>query len=307
MNKLYNFQNWISESKDINFSLWLSGLTKKDPSLFDIVDEYIGDKDPTIDLENLLDTLDPGQKKELRSRVEAKISSDSQKAVTTSIQSIDPPRQKTLFKLLIKTLSFLDDVVVEKVPKGDWLIYFTTKKIWREKLANLSTRITSINGYIEKIPGDQKWVKAFWGVKNDGLFCYGFYTKEEFYPIQEVKFNSNFCRYISGLGSRLLWEIKRDFMEVTPDKLSLLMKIKSSVDGFDFPSSDKFSLYAKHLLHFGWYGLGIWDGQKIDPSSFAKIKEEIKERLKSYRWSDKIKISLVANEFWIHLYIQIKQ
>lgn len=307
MNKLYNFQNWISESKDINFSLWLSGLTKKDPSLFDIVDEYIGDKDPTIDLENLLDTLDPGQKRELRSRVEAKISSDSQKTVTTTIQSIDRPRQKTLFKLFIKTLSFFDDVVVEKVPREDWLIYFTTKKIWREKLVNLSTRITSINGYIEKISGDQKWVKAFWGVKNDGLFCYGFYTKEKFYPIQEVKFSSNFCRYISGLGSRLLWEIKRDFMEVTPDKLSLLMKVKSSVDGFDFPSSDKFSLYEKHLLHFGWYGLGVWNGPQIDPSSFGKIKEEIKQRLKSYRWSHKIKIYLVANEFWIHLYIQIKQ
>ena len=307
MNTLYNFENWILESKEINFSLWLKNLSQKDPSLLDIIDEYIGDKDPTIDLENLLDTLDNQKKKELRRRIEAKISKDSPAQVTTSTQEINPVKQKTLFKLFIKTLSFFENVEVEKKPKKDWLIYFTTKKIWRQKLVNLSTRITSINTYIEKIPQDQKWVKAFWGVKNDGLFTYGFYTKEEFYPIQEIKFTGNLSRYISGLGSKMLWEIKRDFMEVTPETIQLLVKIKSSVDGFDFPSSDKFSLYEKHLLHFGWYGLGLWNGRIVDPSSFEKIKEEIKEKLRSYRWSNKVKISLKAQEFWIHLYIQIKQ
>ena len=307
MNTIYNFKNWISESKLINFSLWVSNLTEKDPSLLDIIDEYIEDKDPTIGLENLLDTLNSSQKENLRKRIEDKLSKDSPKQVTTSIQSIDPIRQKTLFKLFVKTLSFIDGIEVEKKPKSDWLVYFTTKKIWREKLLNLSTRITSINQEVEKIPGDQKWVKAFWGVKNDGLFCYGFYTKSEFYPIQEVKFTGNFSRYISSLGAKILWEIKRDFMEVTPQNLLLLGKIKTSVDEFDFPSSDKFSLWEKHLLHFGWYGLGIWKSREIDPTSFEKIKEEIKEKLRSYRWSNKVKISLRAEEFWIHLYIQIKQ
>jgi hypothetical protein len=307
MNTIYNFKNWISESKLINFSLWVSNLTEKDPSLLDIIDEYIEDKDPTIGLENLLDTLNSSQKENLRKRIEDKLSKDSPKQVTTSIQSIDPIRQKTLFKLFVKTLSFIDGIEVEKKPKRDWLVYFTTKKIWREKLLNLSTRITSINQEVEKIPGDQKWVKAFWGVKNDGLFCYGFYTKSEFYPIQEVKFTGNFSRYISSLGAKILWEIKRDFMEVTPQNLLLLGKIKTSVDEFDFPSSDKFSLWEKHLLHFSWYGLGVWSSREIDTSSFEKIKEEIKEKLRSYRWSNKVKISLRAEEFWIHLYIQIKQ
>ena len=307
MNTIYNFKNWISESKLINFSLWVSNLTEKDPSLLDIIDEYIEDKDPTIGLENLLDTLNSSQKENLRKRIEDKLSKDSPKQVTASIQSIDPIRQKTLFKLFVKTLSFIDGIEVEKKPKSDWLVYFTTKKIWREKLLNLSTRITSINQEVEKIPGDQKWVKAFWGVKNDGLFCYGFYTKSEFYPIQEVKFTGNFSRYISSLGAKILWEIKRDFMEVTPQNLLLLGKIKTSVDGFDFPSSDKFSLWEKHLLHFSWYGLGVWSSREIDTSSFEKIKEEIKEKLRSYRWSNKVKISLRAEEFWIHLYIQIKQ
>ena len=130
MNTIYNFKNWISESKLINFSLWVSNLTEKDPSLLDIIDEYIEDKDPTIGLENLLDTLNSSQKENLRKRIEDKLSKDSPKQVTASIQSIDPIRQKTLFKLFVKTLSFIDGIEVEKKPKRDWLVYFTTKKIW---------------------------------------------------------------------------------------------------------------------------------------------------------------------------------
>ena len=114
MNTLYNFENWILESKEINFSLWLKNLAQKDPSLLDIIDEYIGDKDPTIDLENLLDTLDAQKKKELRRRIEAKIAKDSPAQVTTSTQEINPVKQKTLFKLFIKTLSFFENVEIEK-------------------------------------------------------------------------------------------------------------------------------------------------------------------------------------------------
>jgi hypothetical protein len=306
MSDMYSYDKWLVEKKDINFPIWVLNQADKNPSIYEIIDEYLGERDPTVNLESALRSLNKAAKADIKQKIIQKVGTGSSKSISASTQSVSRERGKSLFKLLVKSLGLDQDLKVKKKPKEGWVCYYLTKKIRKEKLAQTIRNFPSLIEHFDKIPPQEEWVKVFWGVRNSGLFSYGYSTEETTIIIQDLPFNGSFYNYISSLGYKALWQIKRDFMGVEPKKYSEIFSIKTTVDNLGIVASRKYSLFDEYTLQFGYYGMGVWHSGELEPSSFFQIKKGIKTLLKSYSWSNKMRISITSKDFWVYVHLKKK-
>ena len=59
-------------------------------------------------------------------------------------------------------------------------------------------------------------------------------------------------------------------------------------------------------ITFGYLGLGKWDNGQVDLGELENIKQNLKNYLIKFKWSDKILISVKPQNLWILVQIKLK-
>ena len=65
-------------------------------------------------------------------------------------------------------------------------------------------------------------------------------------------------------------------------------------------------LVNDRIITFGYYGVGKWDNGQLDSGELMNVKNNLKNFLSKYKWSEKIQISVVPSKFWVYINIKIK-
>lgn len=309
---LKKYFEFIKESEE-NLGKWVDEIYQKDNSIISIIGKYITEKDPTINLISAVNTIDGDKKSELKKDLETYLNGKSSTEVSTSTRENTEEKVKNrgLFKILLKVLTALGlkDKVVKTQKWEDWLIYYNVENVNVKNLNNISVRFQSINNFVEKINYDLNHIDIYFGLKDNFLFEFGFVKEGEFIvKIGEFVINNSSLKFLVGLDSPSASLLKRDFVNLTTQKIKDISKIKSAILKYDIKSDNKTFIISgiDNILEFGFKGIGEWKDQKLTDSFLTQFKSEIKEYLKGFNWSDKIKISIKSNDFWVYLLIKSK-
>lgn len=60
------------------------------------------------------------------------------------------------------------------------------------------------------------------------------------------------------------------------------------------------------VFSIGFYGLGTWDNGMLEAGEFENIKNNFRNFLIPFKWSEKIQISVTPNQNWVYLNFKIK-
>jgi len=309
---LKKYFEFIKESLQ-DLGEWVDEIYQKDNSIISLVNKYISEKDPSINLISSVNTLSDDDKLNLKKDLDSYLSGDKKSEVSTSTSQETEIKvnSKNLFKILLKLVTALGlkDKIVKKQKYEDWLIYYNIENVNVKNLKNLSIRFQSMNNFVEKINYDLNHIDIYFGIKEDLIFEFGFVKDNEFIiKCGEFVVNNQNLKFLVMLDSPSAALLKRDFINLNTQRLKMISIVKKSIQKFEIKSDNKtFQLSGiDNILEFGFKGIGEWKDQRITESYLIKFKKELKDYLKGFKWSDKIQISIKDNDFWIYLLIRMK-
>ena len=215
---------------------------------------------------------------------------------------------KNIFKSFLKCITALGLKGIkksQKIPDG-YLLYYLTDSISIVDIKSVLSRFKSINLFIKKIDYTQNEVKLFYGIKNDLTFTYGFHdTKVS--PIGGFKLNKSSLNYIILQQSPSANAIKHDLVSLDMKKITTLSKINIDFSKFPIKYKSKYGPDIKDdIITFGYLGIGIWNNGVLDENDFIRIKNEFKNWLKLYKWSNNIVFNITYESFWVYFNLKLK-
>lgn len=319
---IIKYENFISESKfeDIeseyhSIGEYIESVCKGDDYLLKIVSNYIKDVDVSVDISNAVNILEDFDKKQLFYRIYNYINSGSEKEkdpeIMTNIvfENANLKAGKNVFLSFLKGLTALGLKSIDKVksPPQGYLFYYNSKDISVSSIKSVFGRFKSLSMLIGKIEYIHDNSDIFYGIKNDLTFEYGFCTEGTIIPIGDFKITNGILNWLMLLQSASALSLKRDLIHMDVKKMILFGRITAEVPKLNINTQQKEGpLFNDGVVSFGYYGIGKWDGGKLEDESFTNIKNNFKNFLSKYKWSEQILVSISYNSFWVYLNIKLK-
>lgn len=316
------FVEFIKESKSIG--KWVESLYD-DEYIKNIVNRYIGDISPDIELSNAIDILDDRIKEDIKDQIEKYQQDGIVDKETTMIASTEinessiaePEAQseiglsgKSIFSSFLKSLTALGQKDksnnIEKCP-SQFLLFYFYDDLYSEDVKTIFSRFKSLERFINLIDYDKNEISLYFGIKCDGTLEYGI-AYEKLHKMGVFKLTSSSIKWITQIESKSAFSLKKEIVNLTYQDVLLLGKIKTDVIGFvpgTHDKRDKPTLKDK-VLSFGYQGIGKWENGKIDNTSLLEIKDKFNSFIISKKWVNKILISTTTDNFWLYLNIKIK-
>ena len=63
---------------------------------------------------------------------------------------------------------------------------------------------------------------------------------------------------------------------------------------------------VEKTLTFGYLGLGKWDNGQLDPGEIENVKQNLKNYLIKYKWSEKVLVAAKPQNLWVLIHIKLK-
>ena len=90
-------------------------------------------------------------------------------------------------------------------------------------------------------------------------------------------------------------------------KITTLSKINIDFSKFPIKYKSKYGPDIKDdIITFGYLGIGIWNNGVLDENDFIRIKNEFKNWLKLYKWSNNIVFNITYESFWVYFNLKLK-
>lgn len=110
------------------------------------------------------------------------------------------------------------------------------------------------------------------------------------------------------LDSPSAHSLKKELISLDFNRLLLCGKIKDEMKKFN-PGESQHKMKPTingGVITFGYYGVGNWSNGQLNTEDLTSIKNNFMSFLSKYKWSEKIQISVTANQFWLYLNIKLK-
>jgi hypothetical protein len=321
---------FIKESSEDFNSLgeWIEDISDDD-YVMNIVNRYLGDIDPDIELSNAINLLDDAEQSDIKSQVQDYLENglvevEPKILATTDIESLkealeampDPVQQeisvagKGVFSSFLKSLTALgrkeSTPDYENCPK-DFLIFYNYKDLNSNDVKSIFSRFKSLLRYSEVIDYGKNELDLYFGIKCDGQFEYGI-SYDTLKPIGQFKLSKSSIKWLIQLQSKSAQSIKKVLVNLSYNDILLLGKIKIDMKDFNpgYHEKRSFPTINDSVISFGYYGIGKWDNGKLDDGEYMDIKNNFTTWVISKKWGSKVLISVKPQSFWLNIHIKLK-
>lgn len=292
-----------------NLGSCIESLCKDDEFVRSIVGEITGDIDPKVSVSNAVDVLDNSKKIELVNRVESHLSGlKKDPKISTSVDvtdSIVESYGKGIFTTFLKCLTALGlkDNSPSDSPSNDWIVYFEFKNLDPFKVNSVFSRFKSLSQIDLNFTYD---VSLYFGIKNNLILEYGWFDKTH-NQIGSFPISKSVVNWIKTSNMKSLSGIRKFLLNISKEDIQTFSKLKSHIQSLELGGSK--ILMPKindRVITFGWYGVGKWEDSKMSSENLDVIKDKIRNHILRLKFSDKLLISVAAENFWIYLKIKLK-
>lgn len=313
------YLEFINENQFNDFNSlgeWIESLSNDD-YIINIVSRYTNDIDPSIELSNAINILDPKTQNEIKGQIERYLEygvEDKEPEIIVSTEILESQEisvsGKGVFTSFLKALTALGQK--ENTPNwnktpDEFLIYYFFPNLNSDAVKSIFSRFKSLHRYINLISYDQNSVNLYFGVKCDGQFEYGI-NYENNLPIGQFQISKSVIKWIISIESKSAQSLKKELVNLSYNDIITLGKIKMDMKEFN-PGYHERKLNPElkdKVISFGYFGAGRWDNGKIDEGELMNIKNNFTTYLLSRRWGSKVLISVKAVSFWVYLHIKLK-
>jgi len=303
-----------SEDEHGTLGEYIEEIALKDEQVRNIAGQMTSAIDPQIRLSNSINLLDDFTKIELLKRVENHLENkEGETKVSTIIDVSEVPTIKesygqNIFSTFLKCLTALglkdNSPQTTEVPE-EFLIFFKFTNLESSKIAGVFGRFTSLKSI--NIDYTNPHMGLYFGIKCDGNFEYGYYY-DQLIPIGYFKLKKSIYNSLKLSDLKSTSGLKKSIATLSFEDIQLLSKIKMEVSQFN-PGYFEQKMVPQLLdrtITFGYLGLGKWDNGQVDLGELENIKQNLKNFLIKFKWSDKILISIKPQNLWILVQIKLK-
>jgi len=303
-----------SEAEHGTLGEYIEEIAEKDEQVRNIASQMTSSINPQIRLSNAINLLDDFTKIELLKRVENHLENkEGETKVSTIVDFNEVPTVQeafgqniltTFFKCLT-ALGFKDNQQETKEVPGEFIIFFKFIIQDKQKLKDVFDRFKSL----KSIGLDQtsQHTSLYFGIKLDGNFEYGYYH-DELIPIGYFKLTKSVYNQLKLSELKSTSGFKKATATLSFDEIRLLSQIKSEMLNFNpgyFQQTMTPQLVDKTLT-FGYLGLGKWDNGQLDPGEIENVKQNLKNYLLKYKWSEKVLVAAKPQNLWVLIQIKLK-
>jgi hypothetical protein len=314
MIKKYNdfVQESFNEEEHHSLGEYIEELAKDDEYIQMIVGQYTGEISPSIRLSNAINLLDDMTKIELLKRVENHLNGVETGEVSigtsTPVDLLEESYGKNVLTTFMKCLTALglkDNTPEAKEIPSEFLIFFRLSGVESSRIESVFKRFKSLSTI--KIDYTSPSMGLYFGIRNTGDFEYGVYY-HELVPIGTFKLNKSVFNTLKLSELKSATGLKKVLVNLSLNDVLLMGKIKMEMDKFQpgYFEQKMAPLVNDRIITFGYYGVGKWDNGQLDSGELMNVKNNLKNFLSKYRWSEKIQISVVPSKFWVYINIKIK-
>lgn len=293
-----------------------------------IVNRYIGDISPDIELSNAINLLDDRTKSDIKSQIEEYQSNGIQDKDVEMIASTEvneskvvempvPEVQseisiagKSIFSSFLKSLTALGQK--EKQPNLDkcpsqFLLFYFYDNLYANDVKSIFNRFKSLNRFVNLIDYGKNEVSLYFGIKCDGTIEYGI-AYERLHKMGGFKLSTSTIKWIIQLDSKSAASLKKEIVNLSYQDILLLGKIKTEMKEYNPGYNEKVHkpFIKDKVISFGYYGIGNWSNGKMDDNDLQRIKNEFSAFVGKKKWANKVLISVKPQSFWLYLNIKIK-
>jgi len=315
MKMIKNFDNFLKENKSI--AIEIVTLADNDSYAQSLLSKYCKNFDTSIGLVSIVSLLDSELQKEILDKIKkykTKKEEDPLIMANTDLNLLESNGKlagKNLFECFLKILTALNykNIAVnsELTPK-DFLIYLSTNDINYIDIRSVTSRFKYLDIMFEDLKTSTQIAKLYYGLRNDMVMEYGLTYQDTTHKIGEFKFK--FETYESLLNSSFLalYNFKVHLKNFNYEKLKHFGKIKKAMNNFSpgyFENQSKPTI-KDDIMTFGYFGIGRWDDGFMDHNEIQSVKNNLKNYLIQFPWSEDIQLSIVAKEYWLYINIKLK-
>jgi hypothetical protein len=303
-----------SETEHGTLGEYIEEIAIEDEQVRNIVSQMTSTIDPQIRLSNAINLLDDFTKIELLKRVENHLENkEGETKVSTIVDFSEVPTIKeafgqniltTFFKCLT-ALGFKDNQQEMKEVPSEFLIFFKFIIQDTQKLKDVFGRFKSLKSV--EIDTGSIHTGLYFGIKLDGNFEYGYYH-DQLIPIGYFKLTKSIYNQLKLSELKSTSGFKKATASLSFDEIRLLSQIKSEMLKFNpgyFQQTMMPQLVDKTLT-FGYLGLGKWDNGQLDPGEIENVKQNLKNYLLKYKWSEKVLVAAKPQNLWVLIQIKLK-
>jgi len=322
---------FIKESSEDFNSLgeWIESISDDD-YIMNIVNRYLGDIGPDIELSNAINLLDEKEQKDIEAQVNDYlengivdvepqiVTSTDLEELTEALEAMPTPTiqeeitvaGKGVFSSFLKTLTALGRKEsapdYENCPE-DFLIFYNYKGLDSNDVKSIFNRFKSLLRYSDMIDYGKNEVDLYFGIKCDGQFEYGI-KYDTLSPIGQFKLSASSIKWLVQLQSKSAQSIKKELVNLTYSDVLLLGKIKMDMKGFNpgYHEKRSYPTISDSVISFGYYGIGKWDNGKLDEGEYMNMKNNFTSWVLSKKWGSKVLISVKPQSFWLYIHIKLK-
>jgi len=312
-----NYNQFINESFEgfKTIGEYIEYLAKDSDYVKSVVAEYTQDIDPTVRIANAVNTLDKDTQRNILKKIKAEHQPAEQVEATPSTHiRYDESNQtggKNIFKCFLKVISALGQkncqIDWQKVPDS-YLSIFVTDSVNQEQTKDIMSRYLYFDNFIKSQTGLSEDINLYYGIKLDLTLDYGVIINKNMIPLGQFLLTQGTYNYLMTLDLKSAQNLKKFLVSLDLNRLNILSKIKASmVDYFPGESNSKMKpTIQNEIISYGFEGLGKWDNNRLDQGEFENIKNNFRQFIMQYKWSDMIQFSITTVDNWVFLNIKIK-
>lgn len=315
---LKKYNQFIKESHQ-TLGEQIEALAKDNEYALNIISQYTQDIDPTIRLANAINLLDKHtQEFILKMILDNKNGTEIQKepkVTAYTFSDLSESQQvlggKNLFKCFLKILTSLGQKNIQidfKKTPDSFILIFKTESLNIQNIKSIMSRYQYFDTFINQIDYTQNESQLYYGITSNLNVQYGISNEEQILPFGEFKLTKGNFNYLLTLDSPSAISLKKHLINLDLNKLMLISKIKNEMKNFRPGQSQHktMPMINGDVITFGYYGIGKWDNGKMDQSEVENIKQNFRNFLMPFKWSDKVQISVTCNDFWLYLNFKLK-
>lgn len=317
------YTRFIRESLDTNMSIgsWVESQSE-DPHIMRIVNRYLNDNSgiyggsdisPTIKLSNAIDLLSSDTQKEIKQQIDQYLQHgilEKDPEILASTEIAPDFAKKGVFQSFLKShtaLGLKDHSPNWNETPVDMLFYWQSPDLDFEFVNGIFSRFRSLEIFFPKQMAESGTIRLYFGIKCDSILEYGIISDKKS-VIGKFKLNKSSRDWILKLESKSSGSLKEHLKNLDFSDIRTLGQIKVDLESWSPGPVQKRApvIISDRVITFGFYGVGKWDNGHLIEGELEKMKSDFVNWLVTKKWSQKVLISVKANQFWTYIHLKLK-
>lgn len=312
------FQGFLAESKYTEtirrhggLGRWLEERISDDPYLRQVTAPFLAGIDPTIRLANAIEMLSDFDRRQVFDAVTRRMERTNESSATQAQQEPQAQVQaqaqggKNVFRSFLKCITSLGLSKVNKVSTPGFLIYYETHECAEDLVTQSVSRFRSLMSIYTPRPGST--VRMYFGVDQNLGFTYGVSDASGKTTLGGFPMTKGSLSWVQTLRSQTAAPLRADLFDMHWDDMLLLKKVFRFMSEYPIGEKGKMQpMFDGGTLCFSYYGVSKWDNGVMDAGEYSNIKSNLKTKLSSMQWHDRILVRVSADNFSLSICFRVK-